>query len=104
MDYQRRMPMGAELVPSQGAHFRVWAPKRQRVEVVLYHDKPIVTPLQRDSNGYFAGGVSSAREGDLYRYRLDGEREFPDPASRFQPQGPHGPSQLVNPSRYEWRN
>lgn len=104
MEQQRRMPIGAELRSQGGAHFRVWAPKRQRVDVVLYRDKELVAPLQRESDGYFAGYAPQAREGDCYRFRLDGEREFPDPASRFQPEGPHGPSQLVDPVRYHWQN
>jgi len=103
MEYQRRLPIGAELRPQGGAHFRVWAPKRQRVDVVLYREKELVTPLQRERDGYFAGYVSQASEGDCYRFRLDGEREFPDPASRFQPEGPHGPSQLVDPATYQWQ-
>jgi maltooligosyltrehalose trehalohydrolase len=71
--------------------------------VVLYHEKEVVTALQRNREGYFAGYVSQARVGDVYRYRLDGEREFPDPASRFQPEGPHGPSQIVDPTAYQWQ-
>jgi maltooligosyltrehalose trehalohydrolase len=104
MQYQRRFPVGAELLPQEGAHFRVWAPKRQRVEVVLYREKEMVTPLQAEGSGYFSGQVAQTRAGDVYRFRLDGSGEFPDPASRFQPQGPHGPSQLVDPAGYEWKN
>lgn len=103
MEYQRSVPVGAEVQSQEGTHFRVWAPKRQRVDVVLYHDPEIVTPLQPEENGYFSGLAPQARDGDRYRYRLDGDREFPDPVSRFQPEGPHGPSQVVDPARYQWR-
>ncbi len=58
--------------------------------------------LQADRGGYFAGLVEKAAEGTLYKYRLDGKDEFPDPASRFQPEGPHGPSQIVNPAQFQW--
>ena len=104
MNYQRRYPIGAEVLPQQGAHFRVWAPRRKRVEVVLYRDTEVVSSLQAENDGYFSGHVSQARHGDTYRFRLDGDGAFPDPASRFQPEGPHGPSQLVDPSHYQWRN
>ena len=104
MQYQRRFPIGAELLPQEGAHFRVWAPKRQRVDVVLYRETEVVAPLQPEKGGYFSGRVAQARPGDVYRFRLDGDRAFPDPASRFQPEGPHGPSQLIDATRFQWQN
>ena len=95
----RRLPIGAEPTP-EGTHFRVWAPKRRRVEVVL-EDGP-ATPLDRDPSGYFSGLVAEAVGGSRYRFRLDGGDLFPDPASRFQPCGPHGPSRVVDPGRFQW--
>jgi maltooligosyltrehalose trehalohydrolase len=95
------MPVGAEVVPG-GAHFRVWAPRRARVAVVLDDGREEVA-LQRDSVGYFAGFTALARAGTHYRLRLDeDERLYPDPASRFQPEGPHGPSEVVDPSTFVW--
>lgn len=99
MSTNRRFPIGAEVV-KDGAHFRLWAPKRRRVEVVLQSGG--ATELQREPDGYFSGLVAGARAGDRYRYRLDGGDCFPDPTSRFQPEGPHGPSQLVDPSAFQW--
>lgn len=58
--------------------------------------------LAREPDGYFSGTVEDAHPGSLYRYRLDGGKVYPDPASRFQPGGPHGPSLIVDPSAYEW--
>ena len=105
MTNQRRLPIGAEFLADGGAHFRVWAPKRKHVEVVLQGSREsFVVVLERDNNGYFVGIVRRARPGDLYRYRWDGSEEFPDPASRFQPKGPHGPSQLVDPRAFPWRH
>jgi maltooligosyltrehalose trehalohydrolase len=95
----RRYPIGAEIT-RDGAHFRVWAPKRRRVEVVL--DSGAATELVREPGGYFSGLVPDARDGARYRYRLDAGDSFPDPASRFQPEGPHGPSQVIDPSRFQW--
>ena len=101
---QRRLPVGAEVVPG-GVHFRVWAPARRRVEVVFEEaaqEWPVETELAPEEDGYFSGRVEGAGEGALYKYRLDGGEAFPDPASRFQPAGPHGPSQGVDPSRFQW--
>jgi maltooligosyltrehalose trehalohydrolase len=93
----RKYPVGAEILPEGGAHFRVWAPVRRSVEVISDHGS---TKLVRESDGYFSGVVESVSDGALYRYRLDGRDQLPDPASRFQPEGPHGPSQLVDASKF----
>ena len=98
----RRLPAGAEILPSGGAHFRVWAPRRRKVEVVF--EDGAASPLSPEGNGYFSALVPGAAAGSLYRYRLDGGDSFPDPMSRFQPQGPHGPSQVVDPNAYAWND
>ncbi|MDB5943419.1 MAG: maltooligosyl trehalose hydrolase, partial [Ramlibacter sp.] len=59
-------------------------------------------PLAAEDGGYFSGAVAAARAGTLYRLRLDGGEAFPDPASRFQPGGPHGPSEVVDPAAFAW--
>ena len=98
----RRLPVGAETTTAGGVHFRVWAPRRQRVEVV-FEGGVTGTVLTAEGNGYFAGDVGRRRPGALYRFRLDGDpTPYPDPASRFQPEGPHGPSQVVDPSAFAW--
>jgi maltooligosyltrehalose trehalohydrolase len=98
----RRLPIGAEVLRGGGAHFRVWAPRADSVAVELYTEgKPATQiPLQAEANGYFSGTVVEAGVGTCYKFRLP-HGSFPDPASRFQPQGPHGPSQVVDP-RYAW--
>jgi len=104
----RRLPVGAEVQPAAGVHFRVWAPRRKRVDVVLEQvpehtgSGPRTSELDAEGNGYFSGLVLDARVGSLYRYRLDGGEAYPDPASRFQPDGPHGPSQVVDPAAFRW--
>ncbi len=107
----RRYPIGAELVGNGQAHFRVWAPKANRLEVVLEGkwrgDRdvkilPTFWELEREPTGYFSGSLE-AGAGALYRFRIDGgENFYPDPASRFQPEGPHGPSCLVDPAQFKW--
>ena len=74
-----------------GTHFRVWAPVARKVEV-LFEGDGSRSPLEAEKNSYFAGLVSSARAGARYKFSLDGGEAFPDPASRYQPEGPHGPS------------
>jgi len=99
----RRLPVGAEALPDGSVHFRVWAPKRKRVEVILEGDAGSAFELEREEDGYFSAFVESARAGTLYRFRLDGDEYlYPDPASRFQPEGPHGPSRVVDSSAFRW--
>jgi maltooligosyltrehalose trehalohydrolase len=97
----RRLPIGAELTADGATHFRVWAPQRRSVAVVLEPDGA-PHPLQRDAAGYHSGVVRDARAGARYRLQLDGGAAFPDPASRFQPDGPHGPSVIVDPDAFDW--
>jgi maltooligosyltrehalose trehalohydrolase len=100
------------MLPSGGVHFRVWASRRQHVEVILeggpgHHPgvEPISIALEPEGDGYFSGLVPEASAGTFYRYRLDGGTEsYPDVASRFQPHGPHGPSQVVNPGAFQWHD
>jgi maltooligosyltrehalose trehalohydrolase len=94
----RRLPVGAEVLPDGETHFRLWAPDRRRVDLVLEDNAGEVlasVELAAEDQGYFSG-VAAAPVGSLYRFRCDGaEERFPDPASRFQPLGVHGPSQVV---------
>ena len=100
----RRLSMGAELSSVEGGvHFRVFAPKRKRVEVVIESPRPRTVSLTRTSDGFFEGVGDGVRAGTLYRLRLDDDAKlYPDPASRFQPEGPHGPSQVVDPTTFRW--
>jgi len=103
----RILPVGAELQPKGGVHFRVWAPSCSRVEVLLSDGRQDgeaerLLALSREAGGYFQGTSPEAAAGWRYRYRLDGGESFPDPASRFQPEGPHGPSQGIDPNGFPW--
>ncbi|MGQ0644130.1 MAG: malto-oligosyltrehalose trehalohydrolase [Elusimicrobiota bacterium] len=84
-----------------GARFRVWAPEAARVEAVFEDGRPDL-PLEKDEEGYFQGLAPGLKAGGLYRYRVDGQGPFPDPASRFQPQGVHGPSRVEDPDLFNW--
>jgi maltooligosyltrehalose trehalohydrolase len=100
----RRLPVGAEALPGGGVHFRVWAPRRRRVEVVFEGEgAPATLALEEEEGGYFSGLAEGAGDGALYRFRLDGDEHlYPDPASRFQPGGPHKASRVVDASRFRW--
>ncbi len=90
-------------VPTErGARFRVWAPSAQRVSLVIESGPEVRLDAERD--GYFSASVEGVRPGTRYRYRLDDRGPYPDPCSRFQPDGPHGPSMLVDPDRYRWHD
>jgi maltooligosyltrehalose trehalohydrolase len=99
--FQRRLGAGVEVRPGRAVHARVWAPGRRSVEIVPDGARD-GTPLERDADGYFSGLVSEMTTGDRYWIRLDGETLRPDPVSRYQPDGPHGPSQVVDPDGFEW--
>jgi maltooligosyltrehalose trehalohydrolase len=96
----RRVAVGAEVQPGGGVHFRVWSPGRRQVEVVLEDGGE--RALAAESHGYWSGYFPSAGAGQRYRYRVDGAGPFPDPASRYQPEGPHGPSEIVDPAAFAW--
>ena len=103
--YDRRFPIGAEPAGG-GVYFRVWAPQAKRVELLIGADHSShPEDLKPETQGYFAAFVPGCAAGDLYRFRLDGrEQLLPDPASRFQPEGPFGPSMIVDASQFEWHD
>jgi len=89
---------GAELHQS-GVTFRLWAPAAKRVDVML--DR--LYPMQAQTEGWYEVTIPGARAGTLYKYRIDGEMEVPDPASHFQPHDVLGPSEVIDHDRFEWR-
>src|SRR5262245_57049784 len=95
---RRRRPIGPEILDPQTTHSRVWAPRSRQVELGLEQPSRTV-PLQPEGNGYHSAPVE-AGAGTLYRFRLDGGQPLPDPASRFQPRGPFGPSEVVDPDAF----
>jgi maltooligosyltrehalose trehalohydrolase len=95
----RRFPIGAEFLGPR-THFRVWAPAARYVEVVVHSGDTIA--LDAEDGGYFSG-LAEAPPGARYQFRLDSSDQLlPDPASRFQPEGPHGPSEVVDARAYTW--
>ena len=84
------------------SRFKIWAPRARRVEVLLLSPKERVADLE-EKDGYHQATLEGVEPGSLYLYRLDGRIERPDPASRFQPKGVHGPSQVVDPD-FPWED
>ena len=104
---QRRYPIGAEIISKNETHFRVWAPKANMLDVVLEPSSErsaerTFHPLTKERDGYFSGTVTCG-VGARYRFQLNRSENFhPDPASRFQPDGPHGSSYVVDPFAFKW--
>jgi maltooligosyltrehalose trehalohydrolase len=107
MKYSHSMPFGAELTENGDVRFRLWAPKAQRVDVLLRNFQPgegrqELLPLEKKELGWFELRTNAATAGTHYQFQIDGELKVPDPASRFQPSDVHGPSEVVNPKAFDW--
>ena len=98
------MPFGAEITDDGQVRFRLWAPGARKVDLSLDDGKGVaqILPMSRLEDGYYEIVTDRAKAGSLYRYRIDGENEVPDPASRLNPQDVHGPSQVVDPTEFDW--
>ncbi|HWV35884.1 MAG TPA: malto-oligosyltrehalose trehalohydrolase [Thermomicrobiales bacterium] len=94
--------MGAQ-VSERGVRFAVWAPEIQKVEVELGSgERARRVALTRSDDGVWSGEVAGIGAGARYAYRLDGDGPFPDPYSRFQPEGVHGQSEVIDPDTFPW--
>ena len=98
------MPQRGAVSLGDGAvRFSVWAPKPRTIELRLRRGKGTDTiPLRARGEGAYEVTVEDVPEGATYLYRLDAERDRPDPVSRWRPEGVHGPSAIVDPSRFRW--
>jgi maltooligosyltrehalose trehalohydrolase len=93
---------GARPLAGGGVRFAVWAPRARRVAVRLVSGEPREQLLEPVGGGVHVGVVAGAGPGADYGYRLDGGAERPDPVSRHQPAGVHGPSRVVDPDAFAW--
>ncbi len=93
--------LGAIDLGNGRCRFRVWAPAAERVEVEVQGPQSRCISLQSDGVGCFAAEAQGVGPGDYYMIRLDGREGLPDPASRFQPEGVHGPSMVIDRS-FAW--
>ncbi|HSN05046.1 MAG TPA: malto-oligosyltrehalose trehalohydrolase [Nitrospira sp.] len=96
------LSLGARLDGPSTTHFRVWAPRADRVAVHLVEPDMPPVPMEPREFGYFEATVPGAGAGARYQFLLDGEKARPDPAARFQPEGVHKPSAVVDPHAFHW--
>jgi len=94
--------VGANRLPDGSWEFLLWAPQAHAASLHLLRGGAELFPMEPLANGYHRATVPTLEPGSEYFYQLDGERDLPDPASRFQPQGVHGPSQVVDPDAFRW--
>lgn len=98
-----RTNIGSHYLGGNRTFFRVWAAHASRVDIRLVSPQERIIPLDNTGAGYFQAAAEGVAPGARYFYRLDSGQERPDPASRFQPQGVHGPSQVVN-AHFAWED
>ena len=102
------MRIGANYLGEGKCEFVVWAPFLEKVELKVVspvgakHASPIFIPMEKDKLGYWKAVVNEVFPGTLYSYRLENEKDRPDPASHFQPNGVHKPSQIIDHRSFDW--
>jgi maltooligosyltrehalose trehalohydrolase len=101
MKARHPMPFGADVLPT-GVRFSIWAPAARYVNL---HIRDAALPMEAIADGFFFRTVPEAHAGTRYAYSFDGtELRVPDPASRFNPEDVHAPSEVVDPERFAWRD
>lgn len=105
MRWAHEMPFGARAAAGGGIRFSLWAPGLDRVTLELgVEPEKSPHPMEKEASGLHSVTVPRAKAGDLYRFLLPNGLRVPDPASRFNPRDVHGPSQVIDPNAYSWRN
>ena len=97
-----RLELGASLIDASSVEFRVWAPQAHSLAVHILGSDGEPIPLSRETFGFWKGTLQGIPPGTHYRYVLDRSIERPDPASRSQPEGVHGPSEIIDPHAFSW--
>jgi maltooligosyltrehalose trehalohydrolase len=94
--------VGATYLGDGRGQFLLWAPRADGVEIKIVAPCTRVIALEKAERGYHQAIVEGLDPGALYLFRLDQQKERPDPASRYQPFGVHEPSQLTDPNAFRW--
>lgn len=97
-----QLTRGATLIGPGIVRFKVWAPYVREIAVDFIERPGQLVPMHQSEDGCYEATVEGIRPGSRYRYLLDGSRGRPDPVSRFQPDGVHGPSAVVDPASFGW--
>lgn len=98
------LELGAIVLAPGHVQFTVWAPNATDVALHLLTPQERLIPMQQERDGYWTVAVDNVPAGSRYWYRLDREQDLPDPASRWQPDGVHGPSAVADPTRFAWHD
>jgi 1,4-alpha-glucan branching enzyme/maltooligosyltrehalose trehalohydrolase len=105
MQREHSMPFGAQLQADGRVRFSLWAPAASQVDLCLEQaDGELIVPLQAQEDGWYRLITDQATAGSRYRYRIDNDMRVPDPASRLQADDVHGPSVVIDPKGWEWRD
>jgi maltooligosyltrehalose trehalohydrolase len=96
------MKIGANYIGNGNCEFAVWAPFREMVELKIISTPERLVPMSKDKLGYWKAVLNDVYPDTLYSFRLDREIDRPDPASYFQPEGVHGPSQIIDHNSFHW--
>jgi maltooligosyltrehalose trehalohydrolase len=99
MSSSHRMPFGAECRPDGSIRFCLWAPAANLVDLCLATQ---CIPMLQSGDGWFELITDEASTGARYQFRINGKLKIPDPASRFQPSDVHGPSEVIDPTGFDW--
>ncbi len=105
MKRRHQMPFGTEILPDRKVRFRLWAPAARRVDLCLENrDQAVRLPMVAEDAGWFERVTGQAEVGSRYRFRIDGGVQVPDPASRYNPEDVHGPSEVFDPQGFTWQD
>jgi maltooligosyltrehalose trehalohydrolase len=96
------LALGASKLPRKGWRFSVWAPAAQNLSIRFVGPPNRMVPMERHDSGYFSIDVEKVEQGARYFYHFEDGRDRPDPASRFQPEGVHGPSETTDLEHFTW--
>jgi maltooligosyltrehalose trehalohydrolase len=102
MKRSHEMPFGAECHEDGTVRFRLWAPKVSSVSLILDESPDRQFTMVPIDEGWFELVTDQGRAGTRYQFRVDQQHAVPDPASRYQPAGVHGPSEVIDPTSLEW--
>jgi maltooligosyltrehalose trehalohydrolase len=91
------------VIDKQGCHFSVWAPEEKAMTLHLLAGNTGIA-MQKNEAGYFEIHAEGVQAGDRYYYMPEGKRNYPDPCSCFQPNGVHGPSEVVDHQEHHWQD
>ncbi|MCT7948934.1 malto-oligosyltrehalose trehalohydrolase [Ancylothrix sp. C2] len=95
------MKIGASYLGNGTCEFTVWAPAHEKVSLQIVSPNNRIIPMEKGEQGYFKVVAEDVLPGTLYFYKI-ADSDYPDPASHYQPEGVHGPSQVIDHNSFKW--